>query len=206
MTLFSRLRLLPFLGALALPLHATQYYFGNWDVTLSQADGSAWTSETTIQLGKFADGFLPTTANVNDWFSHWLSTPAASGYYDPSGPEWSAALDLVDNAVFNAGDQFYLWVFDSSLSPTGELALFTDASWLGALNSSEDYTSYSFDFTRNTEALWGSVDLSSGLAYTAPLQTRPVPDLTSWEAWALCLALLVGCTRRKRRATAQMGR
>lgn len=172
-----------------LPLKATQYIFENFDVVVNDQSALPWSASLEAQLGVFAPGFTPASANLTDWASQWVST--SSGYYDPSGPEWSVSLNLSDNTDFAVNQQLYLWLFDSQAGIGSQWSLFTDASWLVASNDGLDPTIYFLDFTDASAALFGGLDLAVNSASTSLVTGggSAVPDAMS-VGWALGASLL----------------
>jgi len=91
---------------------ATDYVFENFDTTLFKSGGQPWAGGVVnVEVGTFINGFTPTAGNLSSWLANWKADTC--GFYDPSGPEWSAALVLADNSVFKQNAQLYLWAFDS---------------------------------------------------------------------------------------------
>jgi len=178
-------------------LHATGYVFENFDVSLLDASGQPWSGTLTVELSAFSGSFTPVPTNLGQWSSSWIA--GSSGYYDSSGPEWSAELLLADNAVYTAGTQVYLWAFDSRIpGETSQWVLLTDPSWLVTTNAGDDNSNYMFAFSANTTAIVGSFDLGSLSAATAPAVSA-VPEPATWTALSGLFALGLAISRRRRR-------
>lgn len=160
---------LALVAATGLPLSATQYTFGNYDLPVSGA------GPLTLQLGGFT-GFSPSSLNLTDWLANWTTEPGSDGYYDDTGPEWSVNLALADNSSFAVGQQLYLWAFDTQAGIGSAWALFTDSSWLMAANDGLDPTTYFLEFTAASTAIFGSLDLVGGSASTSIVGAAAVPD------------------------------
>ena len=172
-------------------LGATQYTFENFDVSIAGA------GPLSLQLGGFAAGFDPTGANTADWLSHWVT--GDTGYYDETGPEWSANLALADNAGLAVGQQLFLWAFDTQAGVGSSWALFSDSSWLMSTNDGLDPTTYFLGFTADTQASFGGLNFAQGVATLAVVggAGSSVPDAsTSAPLLALGCALAVGLRRR----------
>jgi len=160
-----------------LPLSATQYTFEDFTVKLSGA------GVESLQLGYFAHGFVATAANTSEWAVNWttVTVPDSTGYYDPSGPEWSVSLALPDNSVFAAGSQLYLWAYDTQIGSGSAWGLFADASWLIGINEGLDGITHPLDFTAASTAVFGSLDWADGVASTRIVTAGggDVPDSVS---------------------------
>ena len=127
--------------------------FGSSNV---QSDGStALDSGFTFQLGKFTDGFTPTEANADVWAANWVvfDTIPGSSYNAPFG-YFTSEAQLLDNSVFHAGDQAFVWVYNSqSPVPGTEWLLYTNDSTDG--NAADDWTFFSVPGSQqNLELSW----------------------------------------------------
>lgn len=193
------------MSAASMPLHATQYSFYDDTVSLSNSSGDmSWggMSFVPVLFGKFTDGFSPTAGNSALWQANWELPVSglgdANGYYDPASFELSASLDLIDNAVFGAGDQLYLWVLDS-LNPTDARSwlLLTDPSWVIGVNSPILPGSNYPLFTADTQAVFGSFDFTSG-------QAGAVPEPADVASVSAGLVLLACCLWRARKGQGRL--
>jgi hypothetical protein len=181
--------------ALASPgLRATTYVFENFNTTLLDANGQPWTASLNLELGGFINGFTPTAANRSDWAANWVADPG--GYYDPTGPEWSASLVLASNAVFAVGTQLYLWAFDFQSGASAQSGLFVDASWKTVTNAPLDLTPNFLGFTGGTTAIVGAYSFSGLTAATAGASAIPEPS--AWAALTGLAALALAVSRRPR--------
>lgn len=172
-------------------LSATQYAFENFDVSIAGA------GPLSVQLGGFTAGFDPTGANATDWLSHWVT--GDTGYYDETGPEWSVNLALADNADFAVGQQLFLWAFDNQGGIGSSWALFSDSSWLMSANDGLDPNMYFLGFNADTQAIFGGLDLTQGVATLAVVSGggSSVPDAsTSAPLVLLGCAFALGLRRR----------
>lgn len=185
-----------FAVASTLPLSATVYTFGNFDYDLRTSAGASWSSGN-LALGKFALNFTPTALNVSDWSAKWISDSA--GYFDGSGPEWSAELVLANNTTFSAGDQLYLWAYDSVVGPNCQWALLTDPSWKVVVNSPLATDPILFDFTARTTALLGSINgVDQTVRSAALVAAAPVPEPATWVSVAAGASMILLLARRRR--------
>jgi hypothetical protein len=201
-----KLKLILLSTLLAGSLAATEYNFYNETLSLENSTGIGWSdSEIFLRFGKFESGFTATAFNTEAWETHWISfniSGDSNGYYSPDGPEWNAGFSAANNNVFAAGEQLYVWAFDSLDGSTREWALFTDTTWLVETNSQIDPSLHSYEFTTDTQSILGSLDLDGGLASTALVVGSTIPEPASWSALAGGAALACSFWNRRRRAAA----
>ncbi|HEX2100717.1 MAG TPA: PEP-CTERM sorting domain-containing protein [Candidatus Synoicihabitans sp.] len=191
-------------AALAAPLSATQYFFGDFTTTLEDSSGTPWSVSLDLELGAFTGGFVPTASNMSEWASYWTAGPL--GFYDPSGPEWGAQFTLNDNALLPVGSPLYLMAWGNLIGPATEVALFSDAAWQVGVNDPLDLFPVFLEFSEDSFALVGSFDWSAGLAGTAAVNFTPVPEPSTWGlAGALALLSVAVWRRRRQNALAAQG-
>lgn len=96
--------------------------------------GNALDSTYVFELGTFANGFVPTAANTDQWSVNWklLSVADAPDDWFPNVPSFGQSFTfnangtvqgLPGSATFTAGEQAYLWVYSGV-----QWALVTDNS------------------------------------------------------------------------------
>ncbi len=183
------------LGLTLVPLRATTYVFENFNTTLLDGTAQPWTGMLEVELGAFINGFTPTNANRDLWLGNWVAE--TGGYYDASGPEWSAALNLADNATLSVGTQLYVWAFDLQSGASAQSALLVDGAWKTVSNSSLDLTTNFFGFSAGTSALVGAFDFNAQTARTATASAVPEPGTSALLA-GLAVLGLVACRRGRR--------
>lgn len=144
-------------GCLLIPIGAapaaTIYWGSASNDLLFDSAGTPLDNTFTFELGTFGS-FLPEASNVDQWLSNWkildrLIAPAASGW-NSSDSFFSGTLaiqsdgtsnrgaDLGTNFVFAAGEQAYIWVYNSlGIIPGSEWALVTNDSSDG--NTADDW-------------------------------------------------------------------
>lgn len=106
---------------------------------LATSTGDRIEAGFTFELGVFADSFVPTAENVNDWESNWKTFDVAS--YDEESGYFTGTADIMANGsssspVADVGVNFsereaYVWVYNSS-SPgsNSEWFLARSAGWV----------------------------------------------------------------------------
>jgi protocatechuate 3,4-dioxygenase beta subunit len=191
-----------------------------------QSDGtSPLTAAFTIQMGKFTTGFTPDESNVNLWAANWFVFDAAEGSeYNPAVGYFSSKKDLVNNTVFQAGDQAYVWIYDDQAAePGSEWLLYTNYDWtFPVAPAGQIVTPLSWRVSNATTAVFGAIDPDAGgpsatsvgggggtLPATAfHLQTRTilatVPEPAAAALWG-ALGLLMASRRRRPVAPAVRG-
>jgi hypothetical protein len=189
--------------AAAAPLSATEYLFNDLTYRAVDSSGTDWSS-LNVELGKFAAGFTPTSANLDLWGANWI--PFADPMYSPSGyfaagPEWQALISLPDNSQYAVGDTLFLWAFDSLVGAGREWALLTDASWSVVANDILDPVMQEFAFTSQTTALFGAIQhqRNDPLVMTAQAVAVPVPEPSTWAGVIGGVVLTLFAARRRRR-------
>ncbi|MEZ5327545.1 MAG: hypothetical protein R3F19_21045 [Verrucomicrobiales bacterium] len=80
-----------------------------------------------FELGGFANGFVPTTANVASWRSNWITVGAAD--YNSQLGFFAASTSVDSAAAFDSAA--YIWGFNRELSTAGaEWVLLTNPEWM----------------------------------------------------------------------------
>lgn len=122
---------------------------------LFDSNGQELDGNFSFEIGSFANGFVPTSSNFNDWAANWKvfdraydPTPSDPNDGDPEGWEpllqfyvgtaehtatgGSASPDADPLSVFAQGEVAYLWVYNTKNREVGtEWALVTDGAGLG---------------------------------------------------------------------------
>jgi MYXO-CTERM domain-containing protein len=112
----------------------------DFNALLYDSFGVALDTSFTFELGIFANGFVPTDSNLQDWESNWVVFDSAvfGLGWEPADQEFlSSALINADGSstspratpggVFNEGETFFLWAFNSKAYAQGsEWALVYD--------------------------------------------------------------------------------
>ena len=88
---------------------ATSYILGDYIYTVRDSSNIAVNSITQLQFGFFTGGFTPTASNASQWLANFTGV---SGYFDGSGPEWSAAIDIGSNATYPVNTQLSVIIFN----------------------------------------------------------------------------------------------
>ncbi|MBL9142425.1 MAG: PEP-CTERM sorting domain-containing protein [Verrucomicrobiaceae bacterium] len=174
--------------------------------------GNLLDASYAFELGTFADGFVPTSANLDQWAAKWklLSrSDTINGKWDPAGVVLGPNFDngfsfastgevngLPSSALFTAGEQAYIWAFNNN-----EWALVTDLSPGSGPNAIwqlpnpaliNDFP-LSWNLQDADTAVVGSVNNG-----TYRLQTQVVPE-PSTTVLVLLIGGLVQLSRHKRR-------
>lgn len=180
-------------------VHATGFSIEIEDIyTLYDSTGSV-SADVTFAFGTFAEGFVPTVANVDEWSSHWLTGGDAMGVIE-GGTYWTTYFNLAHNNVIAVGAQLYAWAYNilDTESGNAQWLLLSDPEWLGAASAPADWTQHDFVFSSNTLALIGSFDFDAKTGQLGSLSAVPEPATYAalFGVGALGFALF-----RRRRAT-----
>ena len=87
----------------------------------------------TFEVGAFADGFVPTAGNAEQWAANWIA--ADSGSYNSTLAFATGSVSKA--ATIPAGAKGYLWGFDAREGAV-EWILVSDASWVWGANEAGD--------------------------------------------------------------------
>jgi hypothetical protein len=179
----------------------------------------------TIQLGKFTSGFQPNPGNVDLWDANWVAADTLDpGEHSllaaPFNGYYTSKAQLLDNSTFAAGDQAYVWMFNSKATvPGSEWLLYTNDStdgsalddWLYPLvTGSQQVTPLLWRVSNATNVVFGGLNPDGpgpgdpeyggghGTNPATPfhVQTRTFVPEPSSGLLALC-ALLAGTRRRR---------
>ncbi|MCW1914641.1 PEP-CTERM sorting domain-containing protein [Luteolibacter sp. GHJ8] len=183
--------------------------------TTADSKGEALDSSYSVELGAFANGFVPTAENTEDWAANWRTFSVAS--FDPELGYFTGTADLLvgggssdplaDTGINFSDMEVYVWVFNSTtMEPESEWFLGRSDSWVMPTAPTECCdnglpTQWSTtDFTTSDTPVYGAqgpvfgggVSDNPGV-YT--IQTHTVP-----EASTLVLAAfgMMFCLRRRR--------
>ena len=164
-------------------VRATSFILGDYVYVVNETTGLAVTgSVKELQFGFFASGFTPTAANASQWLANFTGV---TGYYDPSGPEWSAGISTGNNTTYAINQQLSAIVFNldddtdlltalaGGLSGSVQAAIVTNPLWTVVAASGSDPTSYVFDLNGRT------VDTGSSQTFTAGASVALVGSINS---------------------------
>lgn len=147
------------------------------------SDGRPLDSETSFELGVFANGFVPTAINTAEWSAHWV--PAQRTKFSGNHTWFTSVFNVTNNAApFTVGAPAYVWGFSGS-EEQGQWILFRSTKW----------TWPAADATAPAPLLWSSKDAdvvvvgalpSTGVARVALRPTaiaNSLPPATTWNQW-----------------------
>ncbi len=150
-------------------------------VNLTSA-GGVWDGGYQLELGVFADSFVPTPANLSAWAAHWH--PAQRCAYHASTQRFAATFTPADNdAPFAAGTAAYVWGFRGD-ALSGEWILFRAPNWnWPAADPGSPPPPVPWNVKEATAVL-GSIHAGGhpSLMRSAAV-TNAAPPATSWSQW-----------------------
>lgn len=109
----------------------------------------------TFEIGSFAEGFVPTADNADQWAANW--TTAGQSEYSTNFQFAAGSAPL--SQEITAGSRGYIWGYDQRDGELGEWILITDPTWIW---QSGDATSTPQDWTAGSasEAVVGKLGSS----------------------------------------------
>ena len=186
-------------------------------------DGSLYTNFMAMRFGTFINGFIPTYANANHWFSNFVGVNGILGVSALNG-KLLGSINAYDgnmllspvtsntgiganySAGITTGSQLYAIVWNSvykSISLGGnafdpsasgiEAAIITNVDWRMVTSYGIDTTSYIYSLTPSTTAIVGSFDVVNK---SITLQSVSVPEPSSLSLLAMG-GFLVALRRRR---------
>lgn len=129
---------------------ATSFTLSDFNGTVSLSVGTQVTTVNELMFGFFAPSFTPSVVNFNQWLSNFTGV---SGYFNGTGPELSASIDIGGNTVYPVGQQLSVIVYnilnsnEANKASATEAAIFTNPRWVISSALSTDLTTYYFDLT-----------------------------------------------------------
>lgn len=91
-----------------------------------RSDGTPLDGSFAFELGGFADGFVPSSDNTDQWAAHWQAAQRA--FYNPTTQIFAGSFVMETNAApFDTSGQGYIWGL--SLDHPGEWFLITSPVW-----------------------------------------------------------------------------
>lgn len=181
-------------------LHATSFILSDFGANLRTSSSTVVTSVNEIRFGFFASGFTPTGANFGSWGANFTGV---SGYFDGSTPEWSAGLNLGDNALYPINTQLAVIAYNildnANVATATQAAIFTNPSWVISSSTGSDPTQFTFDLSGkvaptvaagSTTALFGSI-------IGGDVQMAVIPEPSSLSLLGVGLFAFLARNRRK---------
>jgi hypothetical protein len=131
-----------------------------------------------FELGVFAGGFVPTSANTGEWLANWR--PAASTSYNAGTGRFAASFEVSSNpAPFVVGAR--AWVFGRRPTATGaEWILFRHSGWLWPAPNPLNPIPLDWNAKSAGEVVLGEIK-ASGSPYL--MKSAVVPPPLEWAQW-----------------------
>lgn len=146
------------------------------------ASGAAMDASFRFELGVFAGGFVPTSANTSQWAANWVSAQR-SVYNEPDRFYNSEYLVTSNVAPFTSGTAAYVWGFGGTKGDEWILFRATNWSWPTA-DTSPNPLAVTWNASAATQVIVGSIN-SSGSPHRMRTATvsASVPPSTTWPQW-----------------------
>lgn len=204
--------LLSVLLVLGLPKNAgaTSFILSDFNGTVSLSAGTQVTSVNELMFGFFANGFTPTVGNFAQWLPNFTGV---SGYFDGSSPEWSAGIEIGDNALYPVGSQLSVIVYnilninEANKASATQAAIITNPSWVITSASGTDLVPNYFDlagsfkgYDTNSGAelarLTGTSSAVVGILSGSSVQMALIPEPSSLSLLVMGLASVMALRKR----------
>ncbi len=206
----------------AAPLSAATVNWGSPVFSeLVTSTGAQIDSSFTFELGFFANSFIPTLENVNEWEQNWKTFDVASydadtGYFTGSADiraDGSSSSSAADVGVNFSDVEAYVWVYNvTSTGFQAEWFLGRSAAWVMPSAPEEDCCDdrlpeqWSIDdlATGETPVVGGHGEAAGGGNVSQPgpytIQTYAIPEPSVFGLMVVSLGL---CFRRRRQLNPQ---
>ncbi len=220
-----RLSLVAAVATLAMKIHAevTINFSSTPFGTNLKSDGSAMDSSFTFELGAFANGFVPTAGNTDQWLANWVPVSNSGGVPIPNAstqygsinhPVFGTSYDGFaseltldhNNSPFQSGSRGYIWGYDSQ-SGDSEWILLTNTNagtdaWTFPDATAPISFSESWSVGNAGQAIIGSINFNDPVNGLVSMQsgnvsTPPVVPEPSTAILLTASALALGLGRRR---------
>lgn len=142
-----------------------------------------------FELGAFANGFVPSQANMADWVANWRPAADSGGAtartaYQTGFRRYEGVFAVDSNAApFAVGAAAYVWGFRGGVG-TSEWVLFRNATWTWPQASSGGPPGFPLEWeAKDASAILGTIHSSGSpfLIQSAAVTLASPP--TTWEQW-----------------------
>lgn len=159
-----------------------------------------------FEIGAFAPGFTPTSANTASWAGQWSvanqgGQSGATTWVNDGGDTWFTGAGAITtySGAFVGGAQIYIWGYDSKASGVREWLLVTDPAWKlpGTLPVAAPPTTMSISST--AIAVVGQIASAGEVLKSESVNLSAVPEPGSVCTLAGMIVLGVSLRRRRSR-------
>ncbi|MCC5848414.1 MAG: hypothetical protein JJU29_09985 [Verrucomicrobia bacterium] len=142
-------------------------------------DGEVLNQSFRFELGVFANGFVPTSDNIDQWSENWVAAQRVT-YHE--GNQWFTSVYHVteNEAPFTVNAHAYVWGFSGG-PDEGEWALFRGMSWRWP-RASFNPSPRIWNAREANEVIMGSIGKDGELIRSARVHGK-VPPTTTWAQW-----------------------
>ncbi|MEK7952021.1 hypothetical protein [Luteolibacter soli] len=145
------------------------------------SDGTPMDGGFRFEVGVFASGFTPTTANTSQWAANWSA--AQRTVYNATTKVFTSQYTVTSNAApFTVGAVAYVWGFGGRAG--NEWTLFRATSWTWPLSDTLNPTAISWNAKDATQVVVGSIH-STGTPFLmqSSAVTHSVPPTSTYAQW-----------------------
>jgi hypothetical protein len=157
------------------------YWFSDADGTNLDSGGALMDARFRFEIGVFADAFVPSAANMNQWARHWR--PAARTPYNAVSKRFSDVFTVTENpAPFTVGAAAYIWGFRGD-AVSGEWILFRHPDWEWPEPNAINPLPPEWNAANATPILGGINASGSPFLMQSAAVTNAAPPDTTWAQW-----------------------
>ncbi|MBN8458528.1 MAG: hypothetical protein J0M04_11890 [Verrucomicrobia bacterium] len=165
------------------------HWFSAANQTNLTGGGAAMDSGFRFELGVFANGFVPTQANVADWVANWRPATDSGGQtaravYHSGFRRYEGVFTVESNAApFTVGATAYVWGFRGEVGPS-EWVLFRHTAWTWPTASSGGPPGFPLEWeAKDASAVLGTIHSSGSPFLIQSAAVTLVSPPTTWEQW-----------------------
>ena len=165
------------------------HWFSELNRTNLTSTGTAMDGGFRFELGVFANGFVPTAANVAGWVANWRPATSTGGnvarlVYQSGTSRFDGVFEVDSNAApFTAGVAAYVWGFRGWAGPS-EWVLFRHTSWTWPQAALPGPPGFPLEWeAKDATAVVGSINAAGSpfLMQSAAVSQASPP--TTWAQW-----------------------
>lgn len=162
-------------------------FFSAPNQTNQTSSGQALDHGFAFELGVFANGFVPSQANVAQWAANWRVATDDDGHpardvYNPTTRRFDAEHVVTDNhAPFTVGAAAYVWGFRGGVG-TSEWILFRKPTWTWPAPNPLNPLPLEWDVA-DAVAEVGSIDSDGSPSLMRTAAVAAASPATTWQQW-----------------------
>ena len=184
------LSVLPLLWPVGERCVATEiHWFSAANQTNLTSENAPMDSGFRFELGVFANGFVPSPANMADWVANWRPATDSGGQtartvYQSGFLRYEGVFTVESNAApFTVGSAAYVWGYRGGVG-TSEWVLFRNATWTWPTASSGGPPGFPLEWeAKDATAVLGTINTTGSPFLIQSATVTLVSPPTTWEQW-----------------------